>query len=180
MNYILTLFISLFVINVFGQPAIRSLNKNGKRQGKWPVYLDNKWRSVKDTVNPTFIAYDKYVNGRSYCALIGKYKMPFRYETTASGKLLNGEYKWYDKKNRLKAVYVFENGETVTIDQYRKNGELEFHFDFKIIYDNNPYTYGMYWYYPKTGESVFFIRKDSLSSTVYKWDIADPKLKFNK
>lgn len=178
----LLLFIFIQLLTFAQSPAINKLDKKGKKQGEWIVYLDNKWINVKDTSKAKFIAYDKYINGKSYCSLIGKFKMPSKHESSDIQKMLNGEHKWYDRKNRLNAVYNFNNGRIETIKHYRKNGELEFFYDFNITYNNDPLTFLLYWYYPVTGKSTLFMHTKGKKGYygLYQWDKQDSLINYNK
>ncbi len=177
---ILLFFISIQEI-VMGQNfAINQLNEKGKKTGKWLIYLDENWKEVKDTNASIYKYYDEYLNGKPLIG-IGKIKHKNRLEEPAknNGKLLNGEYKWFKKDNSLLEKFYFRNGELVNSQEYKKNNEVEFYFDYTISYDNNPYSYGMY-YYMKNGLSPFFILKDGKRGwNLYEWDETDPKITTN-
>ena len=181
MKYVYISILLIYCFVVFGQPsALNQFNGSGKRQGKWLIYIDKNWKEVKDTNLYVYKFYDEYLNGKPLIG-IGKIKHNERLEepTENEDKFLNGEYKWIKKNNTLLEKHFFRNGELVNSQYYKKNNVVEYYIDYTITYENNPYTYGMY-YYMKNGLSPFFIFKNGTRGWAnYEWEETDPKITSN-
>ncbi|MEK6614644.1 MAG: hypothetical protein AABZ32_00805 [Bacteroidota bacterium] len=164
-----------------GQTAINQLDQNGKKDGKWLEYLDAKWKVLKDSSHAIYCAYNYYDHGENtFHVSYGKeYRIHKKLETTNSDnksigklKLLDGEYKWLDKKGRTVSVDYFKNGEHIWVKWYfweRLGGYLGFHkkmtgklwgyYDFTKTYKNQPNTYYMEVYDKNGNTSYYYTRK---------------------
>ena len=117
--------------NFFAQSTpINQTDSLGKKNGKWCVYLDKDWKKTSDSTSAPYLRYTYYDHGTNIypmgpCGVKG-----YKLQTATTGKLLNGEYKWYDGKGRLSSVHVFKDGEYVSCDEFFPTGELSQHFDY--------------------------------------------------
>lgn len=183
-----TKYILFFSLITFRLPCLSQDNKinqfdsQGRRNGKWLIYVDKNWKAVKDTNIASFKLYELFLNGKSNYHLIGKRKhtgnLGSKIDTI--NKLLDGEYKWYDKQGILTDWYIFKKGDIVMQKHYSKNGDILDYSDYNITYDNEPYSFGMYLRdYRKSQSNVytFFIyRKGNSGWAMYEWDINDSKI----
>jgi hypothetical protein len=125
---------SLFIFSLSASIAqINLRDDEGKKHGKWIVYLDNNWARTDDSTKASFkrmTVYDHGTNlypmgpcGRKGWTLIGK--------TEKSGiTRLEGEYKWIKKNGKISSSHVFNEGNYIDCKEYYSNGKVEQHFDY--------------------------------------------------
>jgi len=134
---------------------ISQLNNNGKKDGKWALYLDKDWKVINDSSEAVYFRYTYYDNGTHIYPMgpSGGKGYALKPQATASSNpvLLDGEYKWYDKKGRLSSVHVFKNGEYVSCKEYFPTGELSQHFDYTKTCDGQEHGWTVY-IYDKNGD----------------------------
>lgn len=129
-------FFHLLALFTFAQNA--SLNHpdaDGKKDGKWILYLDRNWKIIEDSskaVCKRYTYFDHGVNVYPMGPCGGKnYKLePALPASEGKIALLDGEYKWLDDKGRLSSVHVFKNGEYISCKEYFPSGELSQFFDY--------------------------------------------------
>src|SRR6478735_7238402 len=73
----------------------------GKKNGKWCVYLDKDWKKTNDSTSALYLRYTYYDHGTNIYPMGPCGGKGYKLQATTTGKLLNGEYKWYDAKGRL-------------------------------------------------------------------------------
>lgn len=136
---------------IFGQTEkINQLDSNGKKIGKWTVYLDKDWKQTDDSSKAIFFRYTYFDNGTNIypmgpCGGKG-YKLTSPNSKSTKSTLLDGEYKWYDSKGRLSSVHVFKNGEYVSCKEYFPTGELSQHFDYTKKCEGQEHGWTLYIY----------------------------------
>jgi antitoxin component YwqK of YwqJK toxin-antitoxin module len=148
--------------------TLNSFDDKGKKHGKWVVYLDKNWKKKDDSAGAVFYRYTFYEHGTNLhpmgtCGGTGyQLQSPSTEGVALTVKVLDGEYKWYDKKGALSSVHVFKNGEYVACREYYPSGELHQFFDYTRTCDGEPHS----WYvsvYDKKGNLTFgsFMCKDA-------------------
>lgn len=133
MKNVLIFLLVVVTIVSFGQTEpLNQFDKDGKKNGKWVVYLDKNWDKVKDSASSVFFRFNYFDHGTSIYPMGpcgGKnYKLVIIGDSTS--KLLNGEYKWYNAKGQLSSVHVLKNGEYISCKEYYSTGQLNQHFDY--------------------------------------------------
>jgi len=125
---ILTILLLTITTVIFAQS--NQLDGDGRKNGKWIVYLDKNWKNIDDSTKAIYYRYTYYASGTNLYPM-GKWgKKKFKLEGDTTSKLLNGEYKWYDNDGKLSSVHVFKNGEYISWKEYYKNGNLSQHVDY--------------------------------------------------
>jgi hypothetical protein len=173
---------------------INQLDAKGKKDGKWIEYIDEKFRIIKDSSKAVFCAYNNYDHGENiYTISFGNisgiaYKMEHTANSGSStGKInmLDGEYKWFDKKGRIVVIDSFKNGEHIASKYYawrvwdswlgrplgfrnKLTGKLHEDYDFTKTYMSQPYTYHVDAF--ETNGKVFhaYMRKGQYGWAVYE------------
>jgi hypothetical protein len=146
--------------------VINQFNSNKKKDGKWIVYLDNVWKEVKDSSAASFYRYTYYDNGENIypmgpCGRNGwKLETTNKSETGLKPALLDGDYKWVDKKGQLSSTHVFINGEYQDCKEYFKDGKLSQHFAYTKKFREQAHSYCIY-HYSKKGDLKFYIMHKS-------------------
>ena len=125
---ILTTLLFTLIRFVFGQ--INLLDANGKKDGKWIVYLDKNWKKVEDSTSAIYFRYTYFDHGTNIYPMGPSGGKDYKLENDTKNKILNGEYKWYDGKGKLSSVHVFKDGEYVSCKEYFPTGKLSQHFDY--------------------------------------------------
>ena len=128
---------------------LNQLDSAGKKNGKWCVYLDAKWNKV-DSAKAVFFRYTWYDSGINIQPMgLGDFKME---STTDSSKqigkikLLDGEYKWFDKKGNLKFVHVLKKGEYISYKEFFSSGQLKTFFNYKEHCEGQPHSWCIFIY----------------------------------
>ena len=142
------LFFSAFALHAQQEP-LNQRDASGKPDGKWIVYLDAKWNKT-DSSKAVYYRYTWFDHGVNIHPMgPGSARM----ETTADSskqdrkiKLLDGEYKWYDAKGRLKYMHVFKNGEYVAYKEYYSSGGVQTFIDYTKHCENQPHSWTLYLY----------------------------------
>ena len=116
---------------ILSSGQIDDLNKKdfqGKKHGKWMVYLDKDWKKTEDSSKAYFMRYTYFDHGSNIYPM-GKcggknYKLESAKVNDSKIKLLDGEYKWYNGKGVLSSVHVLKNGEYVSCTEYYESGKI--------------------------------------------------------
>src|SRR5688572_25962798 len=107
----------LFAFALSAQEKLNQLDANGKKDGKWIVWLDTDWKLAKDSMSAAYFRYNYFDHGASVYGMGpwgGKNtKMtgtPTSVVKKGNAKMLDGEYKWYNSKGELRSTHVLKNG----------------------------------------------------------------------
>lgn len=144
--------VSLILTVAHGQTEkINQIDSAGKQHGKWIVYLDYYWKTVKDSNEAVYYRYTYFDHGINTIRMGSRGSKGWKFEpaTDTAGqkgkvKILDGEYKSFDKKGQLKFIQVFDKGEYVSYKEFNKSGKLYTRFDYKKKLNNEPNTYAIY------------------------------------
>jgi hypothetical protein len=140
----------VFATALFAQPApVNQFDAWGKKDGKWTVYLDKDWGKTTDSTSALYFRYTWYDHGINVYPMGPCGGKNYKLETATAGKLLNGEYKWYDGKGRLSSVHVFESGKYISCKEFFPTGELSQHFDYTKKCDGQPEGWTVFCYNKK-------------------------------
>jgi len=141
-----------FSILSYSQEKINQLDKDGKNDGRWLVRLDDHWLIPKDTDKAVYCRYNFFDHGLNLNPMGAGGGKGWKCISTVNStqyigkmKLLDGEYKWYDKKGRLIFIHVLKNGEYVSYKEFYKSGELHEYFDY-TKHQGQPHSYYIYLY----------------------------------
>jgi len=144
MKPLLTLTLLLSALCAQGQDL---LDANGKRHGRWTVWMDANWKDVKDSTQAHYARYVHFDNGELLQMLNPIRQKDWKQEYEAQtaplavdSKLVHGRYSWYGAKGNLICVQEFNNGEPVSIDVYRANGSLDMRVDYTKRWMEQPNT----------------------------------------
>lgn len=141
--------IILFVsqLTAIGQTVnLNQHNQKGEKHGKWTNLLDEEWKHTEDSAEAVYFRYTYYSNGTNLYPMgpLGgrNYTLESPEDTIRENGLifLDGEYKWYDGKGRLKYYHILDDGEYVTVKEYFKDGQVQQHFDY--TYDCEGHEHG--------------------------------------
>lgn len=136
----------LFSITTLCISQTNQLDSDGRKNGKYTIYLDKNWRKTKDSTKAIFYRYTYFIHGTNiYPNAYGGLKN-YKLEGDTTNKILNGEYKWYDGDGKLRSVHVLINGEYVSCKVYYKNGNLYQYFDYTKKGDNQEHGWTLYNY----------------------------------
>lgn len=151
----LLLFCFLTVICYAQTEKLNQFDSNGKKDGKWIVWLDNNWDKVKDSSKAVYFRYNYFDHGASLYPMGPCGKKGWKLESIVApgtpAKILNGTYKWYDKEGKLSSEHILKNGEYVSCKEYYPTGELNQHFDYTKKCKGHVHGWGVY-IYDKTGK----------------------------
>lgn len=140
----------VFNAGLFAQvEPLNQFDASGKKEGKWPVYLDKNWRKASDSTSAAYCRYTYYDHGTNIYPMGPCGGKGYTLETTKADKLLNGEYKWYDSKGRLSSVHMFKDGEYISCKEYFPSGELSQHFDYTKKCDGQAHGWTVFCYNKK-------------------------------
>lgn len=162
------LLLLLFCTTTFAGQA-QSLNEfdsNGKKHGKWTVYLDALWNEVKDSTQAVYYRYTYFDHGTNTIPISPKGMKPkAKAETPEGEKLvlgkpipLNGTYKWRDKKGTVGLEYEVKMGEMVAYKEYWKDGNPRLEIDYTQQFMEQPNTYQM-WFTDKKGNRTHYFHQ---------------------
>ncbi len=150
-------FLSIAISSFAQQEALNQVDKEGKKDGKWIVYLDKDWNKLKDSSNAVYYRYNIFDHGANLrpmgpCGGKG-HKLERIGGSPQEGKikLLDGEYKWYNAKGQLTFEHILKNGEYVSYKEYYASGVLSNHFDYTKQYEGQTNSY-MGYSYDKKGK----------------------------
>jgi hypothetical protein len=144
MKAILSLVFVLFTLSLSSQETTNQL-ENGKKQGKWIVWLDKDWKLAKDSISAVYFRYNYYNHGES-CNPMGPWGGKLEAKANSSVKkgnavLLDGDYKWYNSKGQLVCEHVLKNGWYVSFKEYfPSSGQLQTFFDYTQHYTEHDKT----------------------------------------
>lgn len=165
----LALLFFFFLLPSFGfcqTEELNQLDKNGKKQGKWIEYLSDKWKAVTDSSQALYYKYVYYEHGQYILSRFNNSGVNERLEYTGNHpaeknklNLLDGEYKWYDKKGRLLTDEVYTNGECIWDKSYKNGKQLEQYDDYSRKYMEQPHTYYIE-SYDKNGNVTYCYMRD--------------------
>ncbi len=126
-KFLSLIFLSGLTVIAFGQ---NQFDSNGKKNGRWTIYLNNNWKEISDSSKASFYRYNYFDHGANIYPMGPCGKKGYKLETPNNSKLLDGEYKWFDEKGNLNSVHVLKNGEYVSCKEYFPSGQLSQHFDY--------------------------------------------------
>ncbi|HLC82527.1 MAG TPA: hypothetical protein VJI69_01775 [Bacteroidia bacterium] len=127
--------------------ALNQFDESNKKDGKWIVYLNKNWREVKDSSKATYYRYTFYNHGRDVYPMgpCGKngWKLESIANTTQTGglKLLDGEYKWFDKKGRIFSIHILKNGDYISCKEFYPSGLIHQHFNYTKKWGDLPHNW---------------------------------------
>jgi hypothetical protein len=147
MKAILSLVFVLFTLSLFSQETINQFDANGKKHGKWIVWLDKDWHLAKDSMSAVYFRYNYFINGRSMYPMGpmgGKFEAnPNSKVKKGNALLLDGEYKWFYKNGNVRFVNVLKDGWYISYKEYRSDGTLESFFDYTEHDRGQQYSWSM-------------------------------------
>ena len=161
--------ISTFVLGLtvaYGQTEpLNQLTSDGKKDGKWILYLDSKGDKVKDSTTAVYWRYTYYDHGihiypmGGFTGKKGEIGSPDN-KQAGKIKMLDGEYKCYEN-GKLKFIHTFKEGEYISYKEYFSSGQLCTYFDYTKHFDGQPHSWYMYTY-DKTGKATYegWVKKD--------------------
>jgi len=159
-------FFLCITVQSFGQELLNQFDQNGKKDGKWIVYLSEKtWKEVKDSSKAGFYRYTYYDHGVNIYPMGAGGGMNWKCEATPGNaqqkgrlKLLDGEYKWKDKKGRVRFIHILKNGEYVSYMEFYRSGNFAKQFAYLNHYKEQPHTYSISTYDKKGNPTNYFMR----------------------
>jgi hypothetical protein len=151
---LLIIFLFLTTIFSYGQDEkVNQYDSIGKKHGKWVEYLDYYWNVKKDSSKAVYYRYTWYDHGLNTIQMGNRGRRGWKFEPVADTnglngkpKLLNGEYRSYDKNGQLRFFNVLDKGNYVLYIGYGKSGETKMKIEFMKRLNNIPHTYAMYIY----------------------------------
>jgi hypothetical protein len=153
MKALLLIFMIFFsLIPVYCQTEkINQFDNQNKKNGKWIVYLDQKWNKVDSSkaIYYRYTWYDHGINIHPMGAGGGKNStMQTTVDTskqTGKAKMLDGEYKWYEN-GKLKYTHIFKNGEYISYTEYNNSGKISTFFDYAKGCEAQPHSWTIFVY----------------------------------
>ena len=130
--------------------TLNQLNENGKKDGKWILYLDKNGNALADSIKAKYWRYTYYDNGIHIYPMgafieKGDKIIPSKVaDSTQSIQMLDGEYTCAKKNGRVKFIHEFKNGEYVSYKEFHKSGIISNHFDYTKHCDNQIHSWYMY------------------------------------
>jgi hypothetical protein len=167
MKFLITLLVCITgITTAHSQTTLNQRDTNGKKDGKWIIYLDEKWKPVNDSSHAYYSRYTYYDHGVDIYP-IGRGKNSFRITAgkinTIKGKplLLNDDYRWADKEGTTRSTNSYKNGEPVHIQFFYANGKQSRDFDYTKTWKDEPHTYHVI-VFDKSGvpSAYFYMRKE--------------------
>ena len=155
--------LGLFFLSLTGAHSqsepLNQFASDGKKDGKWILYLDAKGEKVKDSTTATYWRYTYYDHGFHIYPMSGFITKNGKIESTDSKqtgkvKMLDGEYKCYEN-GRLKYVHTFKDGEYISYKEYFSSGELSAYFDYTKHFEGQPHSW-YYYTYDKSGKVTHY------------------------
>ena len=156
----LTLSFLLFAITFFygQQEPLNKFDANGKKDGKWIVWLDKDWKLAKDSMTAVYFRYNYWDHGTNLYPMGpfgGSYKLQIVSENSqvkkGNAKLLDGEYKWVNDKGHMFAYHILKEGVYLQWKEYHKNGNLMTYFDYTKECEDRTHSFYIY-SHDKTGK----------------------------
>jgi len=140
------LLILLLTLTTFIFSQTNQFDANGKKDGKWTIYLDKDWKSVDDSTKALFCRYTYFDHGTNVYPMGPCGGKNYKLESNSKNKVLDGEYKWYDTKGKLSSIHIFKNGEYISCKEYFPTGELSQHFDYTKKCEGQPHGWTVFIY----------------------------------
>lgn len=138
---------------LFGQENINQFDQEGKKHGKWTVYLNDKWKEVKESSNANYYRFTFYDHGVNIYPMGpwggGSLKLELqkdKKDQNGRPTLLDGEYKWIDKKGKISSIHNFQKGEYISCKEFYSSGELHQHFDYTKKCEGQEHGWTVYIY----------------------------------
>src|ERR1051326_180585 len=172
------LFFSILVCLItlaFGQVERQNqLDANGKLTGQIMIYLDNKWNVIKDSANAVYCRYTWYEHGANIDYKMGSFnRLELELDSNSFQKdkprLLDGEYKWLDKKRKVKSIVFFKQGNLISYKEFFPSGKLHENIDYTRKWLNQPHTYCQLVYDKKGNSKCFYMRSGPYGWLGYGW-----------
>lgn len=162
----LLLFFGLIRVSIGQNDTLNRFDSNGKKHGKWIVYLNYYWTPLKDSSNAVYYRYTIYDHGEDIYPMGAWGRKKWKLEPSPSNsqqhekmKLLDGEYKWIDKKGRTNSIHYLKKGEYVWVKGFYSSGKLENYSSFTKTWYGHPNTYSIYEYDKKGNGKYYFMQK---------------------
>ena len=178
----LLLFFCLSVLCYSQTQKLNQLDSLGKKNGVWIEYLNVKWKVLKDSSRAVYWGYNYYDHGDNTfrIAFGGMHRLHHKLEVVSNNnqksriKMLDGEYKWYDRRGRIVSVDSFANGDHVFAKYYawemfgsaylfgynkKRTGKLLEYDDYRKKYKDEPFTYYIERFDKKGNVSHYYTRK---------------------
>ena len=188
-NFLLFVFFGLTVFSYGQKDSLNQRDSLGKKDGTWIEYLDAKWKVLKDSSHAVYAAYNYYDHGENTfrVAFNGVHRLRHKLEYAGNNnpqngriKILDGEYKWLDKKGRVVTIDSFKNGEHVFVKYFfgeraggllgfkkKFTGKLGGYYDFTKTYKGQPHTYYMETYDKNGIVTHYYTRKGKYGWLAY-------------
>ncbi|MFZ5551878.1 MAG: hypothetical protein ACOZCO_02090 [Bacteroidota bacterium] len=165
------------VFPVFPQTdtTMNGYDDNGKKHGKWKVYLDEQWAEVSDSSKAIYIRHTYYDHGVNVypmgpCGRKG-WTLEMRSADSsgfAGNKLLNGTFIWKDEKGVARSEHLLKNGEYISCKEYNSSGKLQQYFNYLQHYNNEPFTWFCHLYDKKGKQKSYVMRKGEWGWRLYE------------
>lgn len=157
MKKVILLTFILFSFSLFSQEGINQLDANGKKHGKWIVWLDTDWKLAKDSMSAAYYRYNYFNHGANIYAMGpwgGKNTklegVPNSVVKKGNAKQLDGTYKWFNSKGQLVSEHILKDGWYVSFKEYfPASGQLQTFFDYTQHDAGDQYSYLMTMYNSK-------------------------------
>jgi hypothetical protein len=136
---------------------LNQFDSNGKKHGKWIVWLDKNWKLAKDSMSADYFRYNYFNHGNS-CNPMGPWggkgnRLEGQANPVKKGNavMLSGEYKWYNSKGELISEHVLKDGWYVSFKEYfPSTGKLQTFFDYTQHDRGQNYIYSIETYNKKS------------------------------
>lgn len=138
---------------------LNQLDSNGKKDGKWILYLNGYGEKVRDSATAVFWRYTYYDHGThiypmgGFIGKNGKIESSSESKQTGKIKMLDGEYKCFEK-GTLKFIHTFKAGEYISYKEFFSTGQICSYFDYTKHFERQPHSWYMYTY-DKTGKVTY-------------------------
>ena len=142
-NIIIT-FLLITKIGLVHSQGINESDKDGKKHGRWIVYLDEFWAKCDSSkaLYKRFTVYDHGINlyPMGTCGSKG-WTLKGNVNSGSGISILDGEYSWYDKQSRIFSTHVLQNGNYVDYKEFFTDGKLQQHFEYLKRYQDQENTW---------------------------------------
>jgi hypothetical protein len=147
------------------EKLIDRLDKDGKKDGWWMVFLDENWKEV-DESKAVYRCYTWYIHGQNMYLMCTSGKKGWKLMNSDGevkpvkgiANVLDGEYKWIRKDGKLGSVHKFNKGWYTDCKKYNKRGQLQQHVDYsKKTETNNTFLLHQY---NKKGKGTHYMWRD--------------------
>lgn len=166
---LITLLLTIFSFSLHAQAyeqLVNKLDKNGKKDGWWIIYLDANWKEVEHD-KAVYSRYTNYVNGQNMYLMGPCGKKGWRLmSNNAEVKpvqgyviLLDGEYEWLKEDGKISSTHKFNKGWYADCKEYSKSGKLEQHYDYSTKQGGNENTF-LFHQYDKKGTGTHYVWRE--------------------